>query len=824
MMHKLTLYRKMILGGIIAVLVPLLVFGAVIASKLTGSLLDIFDKEAIINANNMAKIITVTLEREMDYASALAVDNNLIELMSQKKYAAAMECLKTAHKRIKADSLGLLIIDPDGFLRADISNDSMHLDVSDRAYFLQAKSGSIGIQGPIIARRDKRWELMVVPSPVYPLYKELMVVASPVYKENAFVGVLAVALDIRYLIAMTSSIRSGKTGYAYVTDNEGFAVIHPRKELVLKENLFRLEGMQNFAEKLKNTGTGSAAYTYKGVKKLAGYTHVELTDWNVIYCQDRDEIMMPIKAINNFLLLSGCLFLVLVIVIIVILSPKISVPAQKSIDLLQKLIEHSDYAILTMGVDGSITNANPAAEKIFNKNSKDLVGTQPVLENAGNTPVETIWSELKSGRIWTGNISIKPAASDALTLAVMIIPVEDTSGNIESFLEVARDITEELRIQSRLAQSQKMESLGTIAGGIAHDFNNILSAIFAYTEFSLEVPGNPPETQKNLNSLLTAAERARDLVSQILTFSRKTAQELRPLTPKLIVKEAAKMLRSTIPAEIELKTSIVSDAMVMADPVQIHQIVVNICTNAVHAIKPNSGNIEIVLEDMVVDEMFAHSHPGIKPGNHILLKISDSGKGMEKEILDRIFEPFFTTKPAGEGTGMGLSVVHGLVKKLGGIITVYSRVGEGTAFNIIIPAIAKTYQENGSPETVCVGGTERILLIDDEQSIAEPIAIILTNLGYHVSVFTDSTKALDTFRQNPDAFDLVITDYSMPQLTGYEIAHTIRELKNDIRIIVNSGYITQEIHERFANVGVNSILKKPINKFQLAEAIRKALT
>jgi PAS domain S-box-containing protein len=798
----------MILGGIIAILVPLLIIGAFVSSKLTSSLLDIFDKEAIMNARNMAKIITVTIEREMDYTSALAVDNNLIELMSQKKYAEAMERLKTAHKRIKADSLGLFIIDLDGFLRADISNNSMHLDVSDRAYFHQAKRGLIGIQGPIIARQD--------------ILRELMVVASPVYKENGFVGVIAVALDIRYLVAMTSSIKSGKTGYAYVTNKEGFAVIHPQKEVVLNENIFRLEGMTQFAEKVKNTETGSASYTYKGVMKLAGFTHIKLTDWNVIYCQNRDEIMQPIKAITSFLLLSGCLFLVLAIVIIVILSPKISVPAQKSIDLLQKLVEHSDYAILTMGLNGNITNANPAAEKIFNKNSKELIGSRPALENMGTTPEDAIWSELKSGRIWTGNVFVKSTGSETLTLAVMIIPVEDTSGNIESFLEVARDITEELRVQSRLAQSQKMESLGTIAGGIAHDFNNILSAIFAYTEFSLEVPGNPPETQKNLNSLLTAAERARDLVSQILTFSRKTAQELRPLTPKLIVKEAAKMLRSTIPAEVELKTSIVSDAMIMADPVQIHQIVVNICTNAVHAIKPNSGTIEVVLEDLVVDEVFAHSHPGIKPGNHILLKISDSGKGMEKEILDRIFEPFFTTKPAGEGTGMGLSVVHGLVKKLGGIITVYSKVGEGTAFNIIIPVIPKTHQKNGSPEAVCVGGTERILLIDDEQSIAEPIALILSNLGYHVSMFTDSVKALDTFRQNPDAFDLVITDYSMPQMTGYEIAHTVRELKNNIRIIVNSGYITQDILDRFSKIGVNLILKKPINKYQLDDAIRKA--
>jgi PAS domain S-box-containing protein len=798
----------MILGGIIAIVIPLFFMGTVVISRLSGSLMDIFNKEAVLNSKNMAKIITATLEREMDYASALAVDHNLIELMSQKKYAAAMERLKTVHKRIKKDSLGILIIDADGFIRADISSDSLHMDISDRPYFLQAKDGSISIQGPIIARQDEQ--------------RQLMVIAAPVFKEKVFVGVLAIALDMRYLVAMTSSVRNGKTGYAYVVNNEGYAIIHPQKEVLFKENIHKQKGMQSLAGKLIKNETGSVAYTYKGVKKFAGFTHLALTGWNVVYCQNRDEIMMPVKAINNFVLLSGCLFLLLAIAIIVTVAFRISMPAQMSMDQFQKLLEHSEYAILIIGANRRISHVNPAAEKMLERRSKELIGTKPVLDNTNNTPPETIWGELRSGRIWSGNVVVNPNDPESLILAVTIIPVTDVSGNIESFLEVARDITQELKMQSRLAQSQKMEALGTIAGGIAHDFNNILSAIFAYTEFSLDVPGNPPETQKNLKSLLTASERASDLVNQILAFSRNAAQELRPLAPRLIIKEAVKMLRSTIPAEIELRTSIASDAMIMADPVQIHQIVVNICTNAAHAIKPNSGTIDVTLEDLVVDEVFAHSHPGVKPGNHILLKISDSGKGMEQEVVDRIFEPFFTTKPAGEGTGLGLSVVHGLVKKLGGIITVYSKTGEGTSFNIIIPAIPSQPQENGVSEAVCVGGTERILLIDDEQSIVEPIAKILTNLGYHVSMFTDSVKALDTFKQTPDAFDLVITDYSMPKMTGFEIARIIKELRNDIRIIVNSGYITQEIYDRFANIGVSLILKKPINKYQLADAIRKA--
>ncbi|MGE5670293.1 MAG: cache domain-containing protein, partial [Fibrobacterota bacterium] len=288
-MHKLTLYQKMILGGIIAIVIPLFFMGTVVISRLSGSLVDIFNKEAVLNSKNMAKIITTTLEREMDYASALAVDHNLIELMSQKKYAAAMERLKTVHKRIKKDSLGILIIDADGFIRADISSDSLHMDISNRPYFLQAKDGSISIQGPIIARQDEQ--------------RQLMVIAAPVFKEKVFVGVLAIALDMRYLVAMTSSVRNGKTGYAYVVNNEGYAIIHPQKEVLFKENIYKQKGMQSLAGKLINNETGSVAYTYKGVKKFAGFTHLALTGWNVVYCQNREEIMMPIKAINNFVLL-----------------------------------------------------------------------------------------------------------------------------------------------------------------------------------------------------------------------------------------------------------------------------------------------------------------------------------------------------------------------------------------------------------------------------------------------------------------------------------------------------------------------------------------
>jgi methyl-accepting chemotaxis protein len=232
----------MILSGIIALVIPLFFIGIIITSQLTGSLLKIFSEEGIINAKNMATIISITIEREMDYISAVAVDNTLSDLMAQKKYSAAMEHLKTNYKRIKADSLGFLLIDTAGYVRADISNDSLHLDISDRSYFLQAKAGSAGIEGPFTARQNNK--------------RMLMAISHPIYKEKKLVGVLVIALDMKYLIAMTSSIRSGKTGYIYITNNKGVAIIHPQKEILFKDDVYLEKGLQSLIEKLKNNVTG----------------------------------------------------------------------------------------------------------------------------------------------------------------------------------------------------------------------------------------------------------------------------------------------------------------------------------------------------------------------------------------------------------------------------------------------------------------------------------------------------------------------------------------------------------------------------------------
>ncbi len=395
---------------------------------------------------------------------------------------------------------------------------------------------------------------------------------------------------------------------------------------------------------------------------------------------------------------------------------------------------------------------------------------------------------------------------------------------------VMQDITERKhleeerqKLEQQLLQSQKLDAIGELAGGIAHDFNNILTGIVGFTELSLNALNDRDKAMKYLKEVLASSERARALVNQILTFSRNSATELKEITPKFIIKEALKLIRASIPSTIDLRMMIKSESSILGDPTQLHQVIINLCANAAYALKDGKGEIEISLEDIYADEGYARLHPGLRQGKHILLKITDNGCGIKPDLIDRIFEPFFTTKPQGKGTGLGLSVVHGIVKKFNGIIKVYSEVDRGTTFNIILPVVTSgnividMKQESSLP-----GGSERILLLDDELSIIDLLQITLKNLGYAISAFTDSVSAFAAFQKNPEGFDLVITDFTMPHMTGIDIAARIREI-SDVPIILCSGYLHKEIEQKAIKAGIGEVLSKPIRSEVLAKAIRKVL-
>ena len=404
-------------------------------------------------------------------------------------------------------------------------------------------------------------------------------------------------------------------------------------------------------------------------------------------------------------------------------------------------------------------------------------------------------------------------------------PVFDSKGCLTRVIELSREITEQKKLEARIQQAQKMEAIGTLAGGIAHDFNNILSAIIGYTELSIDCVEQGALIQKNLHQILTAGNRAADLVNQILAFSRQSEPELRPTQIKLIATEVLKLLRASLPVMIKINSNIQSDSMVFADPTEIHQILMNLCTNAGHAMEENGGDLEVTLINVDINEDFISMHPEkIIPGTYIKLSVSDTGYGITPDLMNRIFDPFFTTKAKGEGTGMGLSVVHGIVKKYSGLITVYSEPKKRTTFNIFLPVIVdSTEKEDVNIEEPMQMGNEHILFVDDEKPLADMGSQILKFQGYAVTTRTSSIEALGLFKTQPERFDLIITDMNMPNMTGIELAREIIEIRPDIPVILCTGYSAKLDAEKARKMGIRALIMKPILQQELAKTIREVL-
>ena len=384
---------------------------------------------------------------------------------------------------------------------------------------------------------------------------------------------------------------------------------------------------------------------------------------------------------------------------------------------------------------------------------------------------------------------------------------------------------ENRNLEARLRQAQKMEAIGTLAGGIAHDFNNILFSIFGYAEMMLEDVPEDSKLQEPLSIILKASRRAKDLVAQILAFSHQSEQKLSPMKVQAILKEVLKLSRSTLPSTIKICQDIDKKCgRIMADPVQIHQMIMNLVTNAYHAMEETGGCLNVELTE-ARPETDAISEPKMNPGKYVRLTIADTGSGMEKSVADRIFDPYFTTKRKGKGTGLGLAVVHGIVRSCGGCVSVHSEPGKGTAFHVYLP-VPESFagEDDGKIATKTrIGGGEHILLVDDEVQIAEMEKLIMERLGYQVTALSHSTEALEVFRADPDRFDLVITDMTMPEITGVMLSTKLLEIKPDLPIIICTGY-SQQISEKKAKaLGIRGYVLKPVIMSELAHIIRKAL-
>ncbi len=415
------------------------------------------------------------------------------------------------------------------------------------------------------------------------------------------------------------------------------------------------------------------------------------------------------------------------------------------------------------------------------------------------------------------------AKDGAILNALMFARVIRISG--ESFiLTIFLDMTEQKQLQAQLQHVQKMESIGTLAGGIAHDFNNILFSVFGYTELALDDTERGTPLHDKLQQVLIAAHRAKGLVKQILTFSRQADQELKPLKVQRVVREALKLIRSSFPSTIEINQNISNTCgFVMADATQIHQVAMNLLTNAYHAMENEGGKLDVSLKEVDLDAEDLKD-PAMIPGLYVCLTVADTGAGIDESVIDKIFDPYFTTKEKERGTGLGLAMVHGIVKSYGGNIRVYSEPGKGTAFHVYLPAI-QTQAETKETRVISPveGGKERILLVDDEEQIVRMSQQMLERLGYHVTARTSSIETLEAFRAAPDKFDLVITDTTMPNMTGVHLAKKLIEIKSDIPVIICTGFSEKISADKAKAMGIRGYVMKPVVRSELAKKIREVL-
>jgi nitrogen-specific signal transduction histidine kinase len=389
---------------------------------------------------------------------------------------------------------------------------------------------------------------------------------------------------------------------------------------------------------------------------------------------------------------------------------------------------------------------------------------------------------------------------------------------------VKTDVTHEVLLERQLQHAQKMEAIGTLAGGIAHDFNNILGGILGYAEISMLRADGNEHLKRNLSRILDGCQRAKELVQNILTFSRRNEEDTKPLEIQIIIKEALKLLRASIPSTIEFKLGINNaPSIVRATPTQIHQVIMNLCTNAAHAMQQNGGLLEVNLENVDLTPEQCEGKAGLLPGPYSCLTVRDSGEGIDPANIEHIFEPYFTTKEQTGGTGLGLSMAHGIIKNLGGTISVESRVGEGTIFRIHLPRVEDTAKTEEPAVEDLPKGRECILVVDDELFILEIMADMLRSLGYEIETASSGLDAWELFSKNPDRFDAVIADLMMPKITGKQLAEKIRHAGRNLPIILTTGMAHDAGAKKNRFSEFAAVLIKPVLFGDLAHTLRRIL-
>jgi PAS domain S-box-containing protein len=506
-------------------------------------------------------------------------------------------------------------------------------------------------------------------------------------------------------------------------------------------------------------------------------------------------------------------------------SPKADVVA--GAHLLLTAIEQTPDTIFITDAKGNIEYVNSSFEKVTGYTREEVIGKNPRMLKSGLHPPEyyrSMWDTLSQGRVWKGTVQNRRKDGTLFTEEVSISPVRNHKGETTNYVAVKRDITAQLALERQLRQSQKMEALGALAGGIAHDFNNLLTAILGYTEMAQSELEESSPLRSDLDNVLKAAQRARELVTQIHGFGKQEDERRSTVRIGFVLEEALRIVTAGLPPMIVLDTRIEHDCgNVLADPIQLQQVLMNLCTNAYHTLADQRGRILVELRPVDVDEAMAEAWPELHAGPYALLSVEDNGSGIQPEHVSRVFDPFFSTKAVDSGTGLGLALSYGIVKAHGGTIKVYSEPGRGTRFHVYLPVIQEAVTQAGENLAEIHGGKECILVVDDEEEITKILARQLERLGYTVVRCTRPEDAMLVLRRQPHIFDAVISDQTMPGITGTEIAKEVHTIRPDLPVILSSGLVTPLDAALLKEAHVAAFLPKPVETARLAKVLREIL-
>lgn len=506
---------------------------------------------------------------------------------------------------------------------------------------------------------------------------------------------------------------------------------------------------------------------------------------------------------------------------------------EKQYRLLASVIEQANEGIFLIDNKGVIQYVNPAVTTINGRSPYDMIGyniNTLVYQEPERQFYEAILKASFQEEHLVDHFQYMQGKGVILELDVITWSVSDNDGNIISHVALIRDVSYEMQLEGQLRRAQRMEAIGTLAGGIAHDFNNTLASIITCTEMALEETSDGSTLRELLDVVLKSGMRGKNLVKQILTFSRQGEQERQEVRVDLVVSECLKLLRATLMPTIEIRLHIDKKlGLVFADPTQIQQIVMNLCTNAVHAMRGQAhGEMDMWLDNVDIDRLSVTNFGNLAPGPYLCLTVRDNGHGIDEKTIDRIFDPFFSTKGQSEGTGLGLSVIHGIVSNHGGAITVESKPDQGSQFKVYLPRLDKCTQVTTEAQlATALPGTECILLVDDEENLVFGTERMLKRLGYKVIAQTDPLVALQLFRSAPEQFDLIITDQAMPHMNGTELARELTRIRPDIPVILCTGYDTVSSGET-DDIGetaefINELALKPLIRGEIATIIRRVL-